>query len=214
MVAKATLLIATTNRGKLREVRAILTGLPVKLATLADHPGLAVPIEDADTFEGNAQLKALHYARLTKCWTLADDSGLEVDVLRGQPGVHSARYAGPQCDPAANNTKLIQKLANVPLENRTARFRCAMALASPTEVVATTSGTVEGLIIDEARGSKGFGYDPHFLVPRDGLTTAEMPPEQKNRISHRGQALAAMRPEIVRHVCNPPSPARDDHGSR
>ncbi len=201
MVGAATILIATTNPGKLREVRAILSGVPMKLTTLADHPDLPVPIEDADTFEGNAELKALHYARLTGCWTLADDSGLEVDALDGRPGVYSSRYAGPQCDPAANNARVIRELANVPLEGRTARFRCAVALASPTEVVATASGTVEGVIIDEARGSNGFGYDPHFLVPEHGLTTAEMAPEEKNRISHRGRALSAIRPEIVRHLC-------------
>ncbi|MGB2984588.1 MAG: XTP/dITP diphosphatase [Phycisphaerae bacterium] len=193
-----TILIATTNRGKLREVRAILDHLPVHFTTLANYPNLPEPIEDAVTFEGNAKLKALHYARLTGCWTLADDSGLEVDALGGEPGTHSARYAGPECDVAANNAKVIKKLTGIPPEQRTARFRCAIALASPEEVVATATGAVEGMIVDDARGTNGFGYDPHFFVPEYGMTTAEMPPEQKNRISHRGEALRAIHPAIER----------------
>lgn len=200
MVAGAIILIATTNPGKLREAKGILAGLPLRITTLNEHPSLPEPIEDAETFEGNAKLKALHYVRLTACWTLADDSGLEVDVLGGEPGVHSARYAGPAHDDAANNARLIQKLAGVPPQDRTARFRCVVALARPggSEVLATASGVVEGLIIDEPRGANGFGYDPHFLVPEYGVTTAEMAPEQKNRISHRGQALRAIRPAIER----------------
>jgi XTP/dITP diphosphohydrolase len=191
-----TILIATTNRGKLREVQAILAGLPLRLVTLEDFPGLPEPIEDADTFEENAKIKALHYARLTRHWTLADDSGLVVDALGGSPGVRSARHAGPECDPAANNAKLVKELCGVPPESRTARFQCAIALAGPEGVLATTRGAVEGVIIDEARGTNGFGYDPHFFVPEHGMTTAEMAPEQKNRISHRGEALRAIRPTI------------------
>jgi XTP/dITP diphosphohydrolase len=193
-----TLLIATSSPGKLREVLAILAGLPVKLSTLADHPGLPAAVEDADTFEGNAELKALHYARLTHLWTLADDSGLEVDALGGAPGVRSARFAGPVRDDAANNTKLITQLSGIAVEERTARFRCAVTLATPTEVMATRSGKIEGVIVDEPRGENGFGYDPHFFVPQRGMTTAEMPPEVKNSISHRARALTAIRPEIER----------------
>ncbi len=192
------LLLATTNPGKLREVRAVLDGLGVDLIGLADLPALPPAVENADTFEGNARLKALHYAQLTGLVTLADDSGLEVDVLGGEPGVRSARYAGPACDDAANNAKLIGRLERVPLERRTARFRCAIALADGERVIEVASGTVEGHIIDEPRGANGFGYDPHFLVSRFGMTTAEMPPVQKNEISHRGQALRAIRPAIDR----------------
>ena len=198
MVNQTSILVATTNRDKLREVQTILTGLPVKLTSLDDHPAMPEPIEDADSFEGNARIKALHYARLAECWTLADDSGLEVDALGGKPGVHSSRYAGPSCDSLANNAKLVAALATVPLERRTARFYCAVALASTTGVFATGSGVVEGLIVDDPRGSNGFGYDPHFLVPQYGMTTAEMTPDQKNRISHRGHAVTAIRPEIMR----------------
>jgi XTP/dITP diphosphohydrolase len=195
-----TILIATTNLGKLREVREILTGLPIELTTLEDHPGLPQAVEDADTFAGNAERKALHYARLLDGWTLADDSGLVVDALNGAPGVHSARYAGPQADPAANNAKLIAALAGVPPETRTAHFCCAVALAGPSRVMAKAFGTVDGVIIDHPRGDGGFGYDPHFYVPRLGLTTAEMTSEQKNLISHRGQAFRAIRRELERFL--------------
>ncbi|GAG17307.1 unnamed protein product, partial [marine sediment metagenome] len=144
--------------------------MPVRLTTLDDYPRLPAPREDATTFEGNAKLKALHYARFAGCWTLADDSGLEVDALDGNPGVHSARYDGNACDPAANNAKLIRELAGVPPRNRTARFRCAIALANPNEILATGLGVVEGVIIDDALGGNGFGYDPHFFVPEFGVT--------------------------------------------
>ena len=196
----ARLLFATTNHGKLREVRALLAGLPIEVATLGDFADLDVPIEDQDTFDANARLKALHYARLTHCLTLADDSGLEVDALGGAPGVHSARYAGPQCDPAANNAKLVAELSGVPSQGRAARFRCAMALAQGDQILATADGKIEGVIVDEPRGRNGFGYDPYFFVPESGMTVAEMPPEQKNQISHRGRALQAIRPSIERIV--------------
>jgi len=193
-------LIATTNAGKLREVRQVLGDLPVELRSLSDWLPLPEPVEDGETFEANAELKARHYARLTGAWSLADDSGLEVHALGGAPGVHSARYAGLQRDDQANNAKLVRDLKNIPPEQRTARFRCAVVLASATEVVGAVSGAVEGLIIDESRGRNGFGYDPHFLVPEFNITTAEMDPEQKNRISHRGLALRRIRPIIERYV--------------
>ncbi len=176
----------------------MLASLDVTIETLDDYPAIPQAVEDAESFEGNARRKALHYARLTGRLTLADDSGLEVDALGGEPGVHSARYAGPMCEDAANNARLLEELAGVPDEQRSARFCCVMALARREDVLATASGSVEGLIIDEARGENGFGYDPHFFVPEFGMTTAEMPPEQKNRISHRGKALAAIRPAIER----------------
>ena len=194
------ILIATTNAGKLREVRQVLGDLPVELRSLSDWLPLPEPVEDGETFEANAELKARHYARLTGAWSLADDSGLEVHALGGAPGVHSARYAGLQRDDQANNAKLVRDLKNIPPEQRTARFRCAVVLASATEVVGAVSGAVEGLIIDESRGRNGFGYDPHFLVPEFNITTAEMDPEQKNRISHRGLALRRIRPIIERYV--------------
>lgn len=191
------LLLATRNRGKLREVSAVLRGLPIELWTLDRFPNVPDAVEDADTFEGNARKKALHYAHLTEQWTLADDSGLEVDVMGGAPGVLSARYAGEPSNDRVNNAKLIAALGGIPPERRTARFRCVIALAKPGEVLAVAHGSFEGRIIDDPRGSNGFGYDPHFWVPEQGVTSAEMPPELKNSISHRGKALAAIRPRIV-----------------
>ena len=191
-----TILIATTNAGKRHEVRAVLGDLPVRFATLDDFEDLPPAIEDADTFAGNAACKALYYARLTACLSLADDSGLEVDVLGGAPGVRSARYAGAAGDDAANNAKLIAELAAVPVEQWTARFRCALALANGERVVATATGSVEGLIVSQAVGSNGFGYDPHFFLPNLGVTAAQLSVEEKNRISHRGQALSAIRAQI------------------
>lgn len=191
-----TILIATTNAGKRHEVLAVLGDLPARFATLDDFGDLPPAIEDADTFAGNAACKALHYAGLTACLSLADDSGLEVDALGGAPGVRSARYAGVAGDDAANNAKLITELAAVPVEQRTARFRCALALANVERVIATASGSVEGLIVSQARGSNGFGYDPHFFLPDLGVTAAQLSAEEKNRISHRGQALRAIRAQI------------------
>lgn len=190
------LLIATSNRGKLREVRALLGGLDIDLVGLDNFPSIPEAVEDGITFDENARKKALHYHRLCNLPTLADDSGLEVDALNGAPGVHSARFAGAQADDAANNAKLISQLQGVPPDGRTARFRCVMALVDDGRIVATSHGAVEGMIIDEPRGEQGFGYDPHFLLPHLGLTKAELPLETKNQLSHRGEALRAILPAI------------------
>jgi XTP/dITP diphosphohydrolase len=185
------ILIATTNPGKLREIQQVAGGLPVNWLSLADRPGLPEAVEDGDTFEANAAKKARHYAQLTGLWTLADDSGLEVEALGGAPGVHSARYAGDHGD-AANNRKLLANLADVPPERRGARFVCCLALVGDGKILLTARGTVDGRIIDPARGANGFGYDPHFLLPDRGVTTAELSADEKNRISHRGRALRAL----------------------
>jgi XTP/dITP diphosphohydrolase len=190
------ILIATGNPGKRREIEAVMADVPVDWVSLADMPDLPDCVEDADTFEANARKKALHYAGLSGLWTLADDSGLEVDALGGAPGVHSARYAGEPKSDARNNAKLVAGLTGVPDERRTARFRCVVALAEPGRVLATASGTIEGRIIDSPRGRNGFGYDPHFLIPDLGKTAAELPAAEKNRISHRGRALAALRQKL------------------
>jgi XTP/dITP diphosphohydrolase len=192
------LLIATTNAGKVRELRALLEALPVTLVGLSDLDPIPAPEETGATFMENAEAKALYYAHATGLWTLADDSGLEVDALDGAPGVHSARYAGPDADDRANNTKLIRALAGVGDERRAARFRCAVALAGDGAILARATGSIEGRIIDKSRGANGFGYDPHFHVEAFGLTSAEMAPELKNRVSHRGRALAALLPELAR----------------
>lgn len=187
------IVVATTNPHKLAEIREIFAHLPIEVTALDALPApIAEPDEDAPTFEGNAEKKAVHYARASGRVCLADDSGLEVDALGGSPGVHSARYAGtgstrPERD-AANNAKLLRELAGVPAAARTARFVCAMCMAAPDgRVVAQSRGTFEGVIGREPRGSNGFGYDP-LLVLADGRTSAELSPAEKNSRSHRGVA--------------------------
>jgi len=201
------ILIATGNPGKFREISAVLSepavGIdipPIRWVSLDELPTqVPEPVEDKETFAANAALKACYYSHATGLWTLADDSGLEVDALDGAPGVHSARYSGLQPGTPreevtpANNAKLIAALAGVCPDRRSARFRCCLALASGDRILATADGTIEGRIIDEPRGAGGFGYDPHFLLPELGKTTAELPPEEKNRISHRGKALQRFR---------------------
>jgi XTP/dITP diphosphohydrolase len=202
------ILVATSNPHKLEEIRAVFATLPpliegielVGLDTLGKK--IDEPEENQDTFEGNAALKASYYAQKSGMLCLADDSGLEVDALGGEPGVRSARYAGvagPRSvvDPA-NNQLLLEKLRGVPPDKRTARFVCAMALdgpQSPSDTYATVRGTVEGRIIPDGeppRGANGFGYDPLFFIPEIGKTTAELTQEEKNRISHRGRAARKM----------------------
>ncbi len=192
------ILLATSNPNKLREVREILapTGFEVVgLDSLAEQP--PEPAEDETTFEGNARLKAVAYARATNYRCLAEDSGLEVDALDGAPGVYSARYATAEGSreerDRANNEKLLQALSGVPKEERGARFVCAMCLADPDgSIVAETQGRYEGLIADAPRGDNGFGYDPLLYLPDVCLTSAELNPEEKNARSHRGAAARAM----------------------
>jgi len=195
-----TLLIATHNRGKLREYRDLLRDVPVQL-TYLDEVGIHVDVpETGRTFAENAVQKALAYARMSGLLTLADDSGLEVDALGGAPGVHSARYAGPDASDADRVRKLLTVLRGVPSEARSARFRCVIALATPEGDVYTADGTVEGIIADTPRGTHGFGYDPVFYLPELGCTMAELPPAEKNRISHRARAVAAIRPILQRLI--------------
>jgi XTP/dITP diphosphohydrolase len=194
------LLLATRNPGKLRELREIAAGSPLVWRGLAEFPAVPDAVENGRTFADNARLKALHYASATGLPTLADDSGLEVDYLGGAPGVLSARYAGAEQDAAANVRKLLAALAGVPAERRTARFRCSMAFARPGEVLRQSAGVIEGRITDSPRGTGGFGYDPVFLVPALGKTAAELSPQQKHAISHRGQALRSILPRIEQWV--------------
>lgn len=186
-------LIASHNRHKIEEIQQIFTDFPVEFVSAADVPGLPDVVEDGDTFEANAKKKAVELAAAAQMWALADDSGLEVDALGGAPGVYSARYAGEPCDHAKNNEKLLKALAGV--ENRAARFRCVAALSSPSGDVRTVSGTCPGHIIAERRGAAGFGYDPLFVPEGETLTFAELGPEVKNRMSHRGRAMAAAKAE-------------------
>ena len=182
------LLLATTNYHKLEEYRAIFSDLPFHLLSLHDiHLDLDVE-ETGTTFAENAELKALTYARASGMLTLADDSGLEIDALGGAPGIHSARFAGKETSYEERFRLLLEQLKDLPMQQRTARFRCAIALAEPSGYYQTVEGTLEGLIADAPVGRYGFGYDPIFFIPDFGKTSAELTPEQKNRISHRGQA--------------------------
>ncbi|MEZ4600329.1 MAG: XTP/dITP diphosphatase [Syntrophotaleaceae bacterium] len=183
------LVVATGNRGKLKEIRKLLDESGIDILGLDDLGGLPEIIEDGHTFEENALKKADTVARATGLLTLADDSGLVVDALDGAPGVFSARYAGEGAGDDANNRKLLQGLAGLELSRRSAAFCCVMALCRADGWSRVFHGRVTGLITMEPRGDGGFGYDPLFLVPEYGRTMAELSLDIKNRISHRGQAL-------------------------
>ncbi|HMP77240.1 MAG TPA: RdgB/HAM1 family non-canonical purine NTP pyrophosphatase [Kiritimatiellia bacterium] len=182
------LLIASRNKNKLTELRALLDAPGLELICAADVPGAPEVLEDGISFEENAVKKAVTLARATGLWTLADDSGLEVDALGGIPGVHSARYAGEPPKYAANNKKLLEALLGE--TNRRARFRAVIALSSPAGETRCVEGSCEGVIVEKARGRKGFGYDPLFQPDGYTQTFAEMDAAEKNKISHRGRALA------------------------
>ncbi|MHB1005215.1 MAG: XTP/dITP diphosphatase [Chloroflexota bacterium] len=182
------LLIATNNRGKVREYREILAGLPFDLVSLADAGIDADVAETGSTFAENAAIKARAYAQMSGLLALGDDSGLEVDALGGEPGVWSARYGGDGLDDRGRYELLLVKMAEVPAGARTARFRCVIAIAEPSGELSLADGKVEGTVAFAPKGDQGFGYDPVFLFPDRGLTMAELPSEEKNHISHRAQA--------------------------
>ena len=205
------LVIATANPGKLREFQALLSGLP--FAPIAQGAlGIAAPEETGATFAENALLKAHHAAAASGAAAIADDSGLEVDALGGEPGIHSARYAGEGAGDAAavdaaavdtaNNAKLIAALAGVPFEARRARYRCALIYLEGPEDPAPllAQGVWEGYVLESPRGAGGFGYDPYFWLPELAATAAELEPEQKNRLSHRGAALQALRAALAERL--------------
>lgn len=194
MTARPRLLFATTNKGKLRELRE-LVGDAVEVVSLADLPPVPEPVEDADTFEGNAVKKARAYADATGLPALADDSGLCVDALGGRPGVHSARYAPG--DDKARYQKLLAELTGVPDEKRTASFQCALALVKPGGEARVEVGRCEGRIGHAPGGTHGFGYDPVFILPDRGRTMAELTAEEKSAISHRGAAFRKMKPHLL-----------------
>jgi XTP/dITP diphosphohydrolase len=185
--------LATGNPGKLREMREILAGHHLEVIAQTDL-GILSPVEDGDSFVANALIKARHAAEIGRLPAIADDSGIEVDALGGRPGIHTARYAGPGADEHANNDKLLAELAGVPAERRGARYRCAIVFVrgadDPSPIVAEAAW--EGRIGFERRGNGGFGYDPLFIVAGEEFTAAEMPSADKNRVSHRGQALVAL----------------------
>ena len=188
-----TLLLATSNPRKLEEFRAIFSDLPLKLLTPNDlHLEIKVE-ETGTTFAENAELKARTYAQASGMLALADDSGLEINALGGAPGVHSARYLGREAPYEVRFRSILEQLKGLPVERRTARFRCAIALAEPTGYTRIVEGEIEGVIANSPRGKYGFGYDPIFFLPEFGKTLAELAPEIKNRISHRARAAQSAR---------------------
>jgi len=192
------LLIATNNRGKLREYAGLLGGLPFQLVTLAEA-GIAADIQETgSTMAENAVQKATAYARLSGLTTLADDSGLEVDALGGEPGPLSRRYAGENVSDRERNEYLLGKLRGVPWEKRGGRFRCVIAIATPGGKVETCEGVCEGIIALDSKGEGGFGYDPIFHLPEPGRRMAELTLEEKNRISHRARAAEKARAILQR----------------
>jgi XTP/dITP diphosphohydrolase len=197
-------LVATTNPGKLRELKQILEPVGIALLSLAElGTRIAEPEEDGPTFEANARLKSIAYGSASGMHCLAEDSGLEVDALRGAPGVHSARYAGTSGNreerDEQNNRKLLVELGATPAQERTGRYVCAICLTDAGgNIIAEARGTFEGRIGFEPRGRGGFGYDPLFEVPELGCTAAELSPEQKNERSHRGQAARALAGMLAR----------------
>ncbi len=186
------IVLATGNRDKVKEITEILKNLDIELLTLEDFPGVPEVVEDGKTLEENALKKARVISEFTKLPAVSDDTGLEVEVLNGAPGVYSSRYSGENATYADNVKKLLDDLQSVPQENRQARFRCVVALYSEnnTKVV---EGVCEGEITDRPQGDSGFGYDPIFFVPEHNCTFAEMDPDLKNRISHRGKAFLKLR---------------------
>ena len=187
------LLVASLNRAKVRELVALLGEVPYTIVPLADVPGATLPEETADTYAGNALLKAEAVERSDTDVVLADDSGLEVDALGGAPGLHSARFGGPGLDDRARTALLLERLRGVPPERRTARFRCVIVIVGGAAPARTVEGVVEGLIVDAPRGTGGFGYDPVFFHPGFGRTFGELTEAEKSGVSHRALAARSAR---------------------
>jgi XTP/dITP diphosphohydrolase len=192
------LLIATTNRSKLREMEQLLDGLPLVLSSLSAFPAMTEPEEHGATFAENARDKARHYARQTRLLTVAEDSGLEIDALDGAPGVQSARFPGATYP--EKFARLFQMMDERGAQESAARFVCALALARGDDVIFETTGVVEGMITRAPRGAGGFGYDPIFVYPPIGKTLAEVTPSEKAAVSHRGRAVRALRDFLERRA--------------
>ncbi len=194
------IIFATGNKDKVKEIQMILADLGLEVITMKDA-GISIDIEEnGATYEENAMIKARAVAAYTKAIVMADDSGLEIDYLNKEPGVYSARYLGEDTSYRIKNANLISRLEGVPDEKRTARFVCAIGAVFPDGTEVTTRGTIEGRIGYEEKGSNGFGYDPIFYVPEFGKTTAELSEEEKNRVSHRGNALRLMKEELKKYA--------------
>jgi XTP/dITP diphosphohydrolase len=194
------ILVASTNPGKVAELRAML-GDDVEWVSLSDFKEVEEIIEDGQSFAENARKKALGYAKATGLWTIVDDSGLVVDALDGAPGVKSSRFsadkeASRELLDHKNMAKVLKLLEGIPAEKRTARFVCCLCLASPEKILIETEGTLEGLIAEKEMGKSGFGYDPIFFVPHLNKTVAQLTHEEKNTISHRGNAIRKLKPQL------------------
>jgi XTP/dITP diphosphohydrolase len=189
--------LATRNRHKGAELAELLADLPFRIRTMDEFPDVPDVVEDGETCEANAVKKARAVSDATGLLAVADDTGLEVDALGGRPGVYAARYAGMQATYEDNWKKLLREMTGVPRDRRTAHFVTVAAVASPSDVVAVTTGRLDGLIAEEPVGERGFGYDPVFYVPELGKTLAELSGEEKNRISHRAKAFAEVREVLL-----------------
>ena len=205
LAIKRKILVSTTNPGKAAELKSMLD-LDVNWLGLSDFPDIPVVKEDGATFIENACKKAVGYARATGLWTIADDSGLVIDALQGGPGIESARFSGQKGGDRKlidhkNSQKVLKLLKGVPTKKRTARFVCSLCLASPDQILIETQGTLEGLIAEKEIGENGFGYDPIFFVPRLKKTVAQLTREEKNAISHRGNAIRKLKPLLEELLC-------------
>jgi len=199
-LSKEKLLIATTNQGKAREIKSFLQGLPLEILSL-DDLGHSEPFsEKGRTFDDNARGKSLFYSQSWEGLTLAEDSGLEIEALRGEPGVLSARYSDPQATDEKNNRKVLERMKDVPEERRKARFVSCLVLSRKGEVIKEIKESVEGRIAFEKKGTQGFGYDPLFYYPPLEKTFAELLPEEKNQVSHRGRALKKLKEFLLRYL--------------
>lgn len=198
MSERKKVVLATRNKGKVREMERLFAPLGWEIVSLDQFPEAPEVVEDGDTFAANASKKAVAMAEALGLPAIADDSGLEVDALGGRPGVYSARYAGEQATDEANWRKLLTELASVPMEKRTARFRCVLAYVEPGREPITASGSCEGVILRAPAGSNGFGYDPVFFLPERMCTMAQLEPEVKNKLSHRAKAMENLLAQIRR----------------
>ncbi|MCE1248961.1 MAG: RdgB/HAM1 family non-canonical purine NTP pyrophosphatase [Firmicutes bacterium] len=190
------ILLATNNQHKVEEITKILSDYTHRIKSLDDYPGLPQPVEDGDSYYENSLKKAMHYYKLTGIPTIADDSGLEIDAFNGEPGIHSARFIKPDMPFSERNEIILSRMKDVPENNRGARFRCCCVVVYSENDIRTESGTLEGRIGNEAKGSFGFGYDPVFFVPEYDRHLAELEPEIKNRISHRAKAFENIRKHL------------------
>lgn len=194
------IIFATKNKGKIKEINAIMSDMNIEVISMEEAGVNVDVVEDGETFQENAIKKAREIMEISGLITMADDSGLEIDYLDKAPGVYSARYMGEDTPYDIKNSKILDIMKDVPEEKRTARFVSVIATAIPGGKIVTTKGTIEGIIGYEIKGENGFGYDPIFFVPEYGMTTAEMAPEQKNSISHRGKALRLMKDELKKEL--------------